>query len=174
MADNPQAGIHAGLALAASHFVEKMKTRLDGGNYPHGDSDRGTTSIQDATTIDTPKHEGGNAYVDIVISLSKAPFAWAFEKGSGLHSEEGAGKYPIRPVDKDWLAFFWPEAQNPDALNYLPDGRVIIGQVMHPGIAAKPYIRPTIVEEREEIKKILGREFKAQISRGGTVEIIEP
>jgi hypothetical protein len=35
--------------------------------------------------------------------------------------------------------------------------------VMHPGIAPRPYMRPSIQETKPQIKKILGDSFKAAI-----------
>ena len=166
-------GIYIGLTKVAGLFYQKMLDRLNAGNYPHGDQTRNppTTSIQDATSVGQVKQEGANAYIDVTISLKQAPYAGAYEWGSGLHSEKGnKSKYVISPKEKDALAFDWPDHDPPwgsrKFIGVLSDGRFLFRFVEHPGVASKPYIRPTLQENRAEFKKILAREFKASILRG--------
>ena len=46
--------------------------------------------------------------------------------------------------------------------------------VDHPGVAARPYIRPTITQINDEVKKLLAREFKVAVLREGKpVEVIK-
>jgi hypothetical protein len=72
---------------------------------------------------------------------TNAAQAFALEYGSGLHAEEGPKqKYPIEPDEKKMLAFDWPAA--PENIPRLPDGRVVLFRVMHPGIEAQPHFRP--------------------------------
>ena len=161
-------GIYIGLTKVAGLFYQKMLVKLNAGNYPHGDQTRNppTTSIQDATSVGQVQQEGANAYIDVTISLKQAPYAGAYEWGSGLRSEEGEkAKYIIEPREADALAFpkgRWPQYEPP------PDAPdiFIFPYVMHPGVAAKPYIKPTLQENRAEFKKILAKEFKASILRG--------
>ena len=161
-------GIYIGLTKVAGLFYQKMLDRLNAGNYPHGDQTRNppTTSIQDATSVGQVNQEGANAYIDVTISLKQAPYAGAYEWGSGLRSEKGGkAKYIIEPREGNVLAFpgeRWPQYEPP------PDAPdiFIFPYVMHPGVASKPYIKPTLQENRAEFKKILAREFKASILRG--------
>jgi hypothetical protein len=37
---------------------------------------------------------------------------------------------------------------------------------MHPTIVPRPYIRPTIIDTKEEVRKILAQDFKASILAG--------
>ena len=158
-ANNIPNGILAGLTKAANLFVQKMKQRLSSGNYPNGNSDRGTTSIQDAISIGTAQTNGDNSFIDVNISLAQAPFAAAFEWGSGLHTQRGAAaKYPIEAKNADKLHFWWEGGGKWFMGKKLPFG--------HPGIAPRPYIAPTLVENKAEIRKILGQELKAAIMLG--------
>lgn len=155
--NNISNGILAGLTKVANIFVQKMKQRLGSGNYPAGDSERGTTSIQDAISVGTAQQEGDNAFIDVEIDLKKAPFAAAFEWGSGLHAKLYAPTlYPIESKNK--LHFWWKER-----------GKWFIGKKLpfgHPGIAPLPYIAPSLIESKDEIHKILGKEIKAAIMLG--------
>lgn len=152
-------GILAGLTKVADLFVQKMKQRLSSGNYPSGNSERGTTSIQDAISIGTAQQAGDTSFIEVNISLAQAPFAAAFEWGSGLHAKRGnAALYPISARNAPQLHFWWEERGKWFMGEKLPFG--------HPGIVAKPYIEPTLTENREEFRKILRREFKAAVMLG--------
>lgn len=90
----------------------------------------------------------------------KAPDARAQEYGSGLHKDGRLGvkaKYPIRPKPgHKLLAFQWEIATaNPERFSFLPDGRVLLKQVMHPGIKkykGRGYVRPAVREWVKGIK----------------------
>jgi len=152
-------GILAGLTKAANLFVQKMKQRLSSGNYPQGSSERGTTSIQDAISIGTAQQAGDVSFIDVSISLAQAPFAAAFEWGSGLHAKRGgAALYPIAAKNADQLHFWWERGGKWFMGEKLPFG--------HPVIVARPYIAPTLTENKAEIRKILGQELKAAIMVG--------
>ena len=107
--------------------------------------------------IRTSAVEEGDGVIRITTTV-KAPDARAQEYGSGLHAQKGVkAKYPIRPKNKKFLAFNWEIATaNPEKFNFLPDGRVILNSVQHPGIKAvnegKGYIRPTYAEFRKKLK----------------------
>lgn len=87
--------------------------------------------------------------------------AHAQEYGSGLHTDGRKGvkaKYPIRPKPGNkYLAFNWEIANaNPQNFQFLPDGRVILPSVMHPGIEkyqGRGYINPAIKELRNRIRQ---------------------
>jgi hypothetical protein len=132
-----------------------MKNRLNTGNYPKGDSSRGTVSIQDAISIGTPYQRKGELGIDIIIDLVKAPFAAAYEWGSGINRMIGAReKYPITARKAPRLVFFW-EREN----------RLFVGhQVSHPGVEAKQYIAPTLVETRKEVLNIVGKSVKESVT----------
>jgi hypothetical protein len=94
-----------------------------------------------------------------ITTISTAIDAHAQEYGSGLQAQRGVkAKYPIMPKPGNkLLAFHWEIATaNPERFSFLPDGRVLLSSVMHPGIKAvnggKGYIRPTYAEFRKKIK----------------------
>jgi len=165
--NNPQTGLHVGLIKGAEFFVSKMEQKID--------SEKSLSSkIKEATSTGSPVVESNRGHIDITIDSSKdgpAPMAAAFEYGSGIHGEEGE-KYKIthKEVGKAlqiprgrWEKFNPPPDQDP----------LYFMGVMHPGVKAVPYIYPTIVDNKKEIAKIIGREFVASISLGGKVTIIE-
>lgn len=111
----------------------------------------------------------GQWIIRITADRRLAPDARAWEYGSGIHSQKGPKqKYPIRPKTKRFLAFHWEVADmNPEQFKFLPDGRVILPAVQHPGIEAANegagYIRPAIAELRKRGKQELTAEIKQAI-----------
>lgn len=94
----------------------------------------------------------------IVLTVTvKGPDAHAQEYGSGLHAPRNKTKYPIRPKKGKFLAFNWEVANaNPERFSFLPDGRVILPSVQHPGIEkyqGRGYIRPAVKELRTKINQ---------------------
>lgn len=160
----------AALGVVGKLFYDTMIGKLNGGKYPKGDAKRGFSSIQNATSVDAPIKEGDGASVTIRINLKQAPYAWAYEKGSGLHGLMGA-KYPILPRNFDTMQFplsDWPNFQ-PELTRVAPNkyGIFALTKVAHPGIEERPYIEPTINQINDEVKKILAQEFKTSFLRGG-------
>jgi len=84
----------------------------------------------------------------ILIELTLSEVAYAFEHGSKPH--------PILPRNKKALAFHWDKA-NPD-LPRLPDGRVLLHGVNHPGFQAKPFLEPAKRATAQERRKLLEEE----------------
>ena len=110
--------------------------------------------------------------------------------GNADIASANAGKYAIKPRNKKILAFFWDiNQENEDELLMgsssqghqdrmyaaehggeskihlfptLPDGRTIFGSVRHPGVEARPYIRPAVIEWRKDLDKTMP-EFKKSI-----------
>lgn len=98
-----------------------------------------------------------------------APDARAQEFGSGLRARRGSKKkYPIQPKTKRALAFSWEVASsNPENFTMLPDGRVLLMEVQHPGIQAanggKGYIAPAIKELKKRAKAELDKDMREVI-----------
>jgi len=173
--------LNAAIQKAADMVANQIRDNLKSGNYPSGnDADRGNyKSIQDTIVIGTPKESGNSVSITITLGGADAPYAAAYEFGSGEHGTLGAkGKYKIEPKDASALAF---ENWNP---NFIPWGsKKFIGMagnkflfrlVEHPGVEARPYIKPAVEAKKADIVKLLGQEFKASILVGQKkVEIIK-
>lgn len=81
-------------------------------------------------------------------------YAAAQELGSGEHAEGGGKPYPIRPVKKKALAFFWPDAPASVPVSE-KTGKVVLAEVTHPGVKPQPYLRPALEESADEVKGII-------------------
>lgn len=170
----------AALGTVGKLFYDTMKGKIDGGNYPPGsDNERGLKTIPDATTVQSPEKDGENYILRIEIDTSDsgAPYAAAYEWGSGEHKLEGGAEYPIEGHGKYmvWPEAHWPQWEPwPGKAGLNPwRGNFITKSIMHPGVEAKPYITPTVQQIKPEVKKILAREFKVGFLRGGTFTEIE-
>lgn len=113
----------------------------------------------------------------IIRVRARGPDARAREYGSGIWARRGPrGKILIRPRNKRALAFYWEKA-NPN-IPTLPDGRVLLGSVEHPGVDAandgQGYLHPAIRETNKLIRDRIRREaglaitldIRASILRG--------
>jgi hypothetical protein len=160
-------------------FYDTMVGKLISGNYPPGsDNVRGFSTIPDATRVESPAHENGRYVVKIIIDLLKAPFARAYEYGSGEHGPDKES-YEIVPKklggemvfsQEDWPR--WEYLEGEGAQPY--KGFFFLTHVNHPGVEAKPYIRPTIKQIDVDVKTLLAREFKVEFLKGGKpVEVIK-
>ena len=104
----------------------------------------------------------GSMRIDVSV---KAPEAFAYEFGSGIHRPENPGTYVISPKEKSMLAFFWDKVdKNSPVGNKFrgiskETGKALFTFVDHPGVAAKPYDRPAIEETKDEIREIIGQGF---------------
>ena len=156
-----QSGLYASLAKVGSFFAEKMKQKIKDVKAP--------SKIAEHVSVSSPVVGDRESYVDIVIDTKKnaAPMAGAFEWGSGIHGK-GGGKYIIKGNPLLAIpASRWPNKK-------FDDDPAILPFVNHPGVAARPYIEPTIKENKDEIRKILAQGFKASIlSEVQKVTIIE-
>lgn len=113
----------------------------------------------------TVKQRGGSKFT--VITTASGPDARAREFGSGLHATQGPRKkITIVPKKgKSFLAFPWNKAR--DYIPKLPDGRVLLKKVEHPGVKAanngKGYIAPAQVKANKVIRKRFRGEGAAAI-----------
>jgi len=155
--------ILAGLTRAAFIFAKEVRNNLRRGKYP----DEITKGIK----VDSAKASGDGASIEIVFD---APMARAFEIGSGEHGPERE-KYEIRPKSGKALAFEWdktPAGPGEKFIGSLPDGRLMFRFVDHPGIEARPYIEPALIDKNEEMKKAIGASFIAIIGRGQKKRVV--
>ena len=100
--------------------------------------------------------EEGDGVVRITAKVTGAD-ARAQEYGSGIHAQKGkVGKYPITPKAGKYLAFHWQV--HLENAKYLPDGRILLESVQHPGIhpvtkdGQEGYLRPSLKEFRLKLK----------------------
>ncbi len=154
------------LTVAADHFKDVMSREIDAVNAP--------SKIKKHISVGTAQQKGNQLSIDVVIDTSKdaAPMAPAYEWGSGEHATRGkTGEYPI-PKEQTGVKFpkeRWPQYEPPPSA---PDF-FFFTQIMHPGVAPRPYIAPAIQESRQKMKEILGKNFKASILIGvPKVEVI--
>ena len=159
-------GIINSLVRTANFFVMKMKEKVLQVNAPR--------NINEAVQIEPVEPIEEGAKINVVIPLEDAPAAGAYEWGSGLHATRGPRQtYPIDPVKGDALAFSWPKVDG-QPFPRLEDGRVVLPGVNHPGVEPRPYIKPTLQEQKAEMKKMIGQDFKAAILVGTKkVEVIK-
>ena len=164
--------IDAALTKSAKLFVETM--------FKNGRTSRLPRGLEQATSIDNPSHMGFLSRIRIRISLKDdengAPWAAAYEYGSGEHSEKAPKPYRIAPKQAPFLAFGWqPETipfNSPKFIGVKREpgeatkGVYFFKYIDHPGVEARPYIRPTINETKEEIRNILAKEAKAGLLAG--------
>lgn len=125
--------------------------------------------VQPAISSHVEEKNEGEFIIRITADRRIAPDARAQEFGSGLHAKRGLkAKYPILPKNGKMLAFHWEIADaNPERFSFLPDGRVILPSVQHPGIEAandgQGYIAPAMKELKKRAKAQLNLEVKNAI-----------
>ena len=148
--------LRKGLTAAASLLAEKAKAKADSKNVPEVSKNMKVGKVETK----------GTGALGITISIgmkeNEAPAAAAYEFGSGLHGKEGK-KYPIVPRKSGGFLVFpkerWPGyAPPPDAPNMF-----FFSKVMHPGVEARPYMKPAIEENKEEMKRLIGEFFTIDV-----------
>ncbi len=163
--------VRPSLVSIVGNFVRKMFENIDTKRVPR--------VVKQATTVgNVERISNDRQKIDVVINLRQAPMALAYEFGSGLHAERDVNKtYTIKPRERRALAFFWPgrTSNYPRGRKYIgpaPDGRLMFNYVDHPGIRARPYIRPALESTLEELDEHILRHLTAQIILGED-EVIE-
>ena len=118
-----------------------------------------TGRMKRSIKVSTVKSESETSRsIDVSISEADAPEALAYEFGSGIWGHEGK-KYPIRPVNSEFLAFNWPAASEAAAFSREgkelvipgPGGKVVLPGVMHPGVRPEPYMTPALDKNKAKI-----------------------
>jgi hypothetical protein len=103
--------------------------------------------IKSANEIGIPAPKITQTRVTVFMTLP--PKLTAFEYGSGLHSKKNPAKYPITPRNAKALSFA--------GTNEFKGQQIITQLVMHPGVAARPFLAPakrkTRKENLEDIRK---------------------
>lgn len=163
-----KSGLYVGLAKAGAHFADELRKRVSGGDYPH--------EIGEAISLGQVGQSGEDVFfIDVIIDLKIAPMAMAYEYGSGEHATRGeAKKYIIAPREAGALAFEWePEFIPWGSEKFIgissKTGKFLFRFVEHPGVERRPYVHPTLQDNKVIIKKMIGAEFEAKIRAGGKV-----
>jgi len=127
-----------------------------------------------------PWVEGLVFYCDVLVNKN-VPYARAHEMGSGLHAEDARfrGKYPIwagklnpgktRSLDPKWaLSFQWPAGPKPHPA-HTEEGEYAsyytFAKIMHPGVKARPYLRPALKQSQDEITQLVLSSIHAELSK---------
>lgn len=115
--------------------------------------------IKDSVFISRVEGRGSSRFISVGINTSPqtgAPFARAFDTGSGVHATKGRrGKYPIRPFNKPFLQFM---GTNDFA------GQVIrVKEVKHPGVRGTRYTEKAIKDVRPEIRQELAKDVRENL-----------
>ena len=113
--------------------------------------------LQAGISTSVEEKQSGNIRIKIT---ARGADAHAQEYGSGLRVDRRVGsphKYTIAPKNGGkYLAFNWEVANNnPERFSFLPDGRVILPSVQHPGIEkykGRGYLAPAVRDFRNKIK----------------------
>jgi hypothetical protein len=117
--------------------------------------------INQSTSVTTVTQSGNTYRVSVQVDMSKdrAPMAAMYEYG--------IGEYPIPKEGTAFMTFpkeRWPQYQPPPAA---PD-KFVFFKVTHPAVEAKPYIHPSVIANRPEVKRLLGRAFIESVIVRGT------
>lgn len=140
-----------------------------------------SNQLQKSVVLEKAKE--GRDVVSITVSVGKkgkdksgmplSGMARAYEYGSGIHSTRGsAGKYVITPRLKQAL-WFYMDNPNPNIPLYEKDGQigVTLPRVMHPGVAARPFLRPAVQEVRARATKELALSIKKNLIQELNVQV---
>ena len=124
-----------------------------------------------ATIRSTVERKGSKFIVRTRAGGANARDARAREFGSGLHARRGKkAKYPIRPRKAGGvLVFPWDKADA--SIPRTPDGRVILKEVMHPGIQADNGGIGYIAPAQKLAAKLLREKLKKEGAAGIKVDM---
>jgi len=128
--------------------------------------------------------------ITIVLSAELVPDAIAYEYGSGVHATRGPkGRYEIKARNVSVLKFQFPESMNIFPVKDIPLGKsgeyaiggavygkapflnygdergtVYLPLVMHPGVAPRPYMNPSIDKHLPEITNEIVKKVTATVT----------
>lgn len=128
--------------------------------------------IKDSVYITRVETRGASKFISVGINTSEgigAPFARAFDVGSGIHGKKKA-KYPIRPRGRTPLAF--------QGTNEFSGQLIRTNLVMHPGVEGVNYTQKAKDEVRGQIRDKIKKDasdkirlyLKTEFTKIGTVK----
>jgi len=113
--------------------------------------------IKDAVFISRVEGRGDSRFISVSINMSPktgAPFARAFDIGSGIHGKRPS-KYLIRPTNGKFLQF--------PGTNAFAGKIIRVKEVQHPGVAGVGYTKKAIDEVKPAIRKELAKDVKGNL-----------
>ena len=115
--------------------------------------------IKDSVFISRVEGRGDSRFISVGINMNPitgAPFARAFDIGSGIHAVKGKkGRYKIVPKNFPYLQF---RGTNDFA------GQIIrVKGVLHPGVRGTGYTKKAIDEVRPKIRETIAKEVKQNL-----------
>lgn len=116
--------------------------------------------IRDSATVSQVTSSGVSKSVTLSIAMRGAPYARAFDIGSGIHGKLGQ-TYTIRPKNKNALWFPYPASKiYPGAIRYTKNGQLGITtlEVTHPGVKGTNYTREALKQGKHEVAMELGKD----------------
>lgn len=149
--------IQAALIEVARKLMQKMASTASSNGMPS----RVAARINRSTSATSVTQSGNTYRVSVQVDMSKdaAPMAAMYEYG--------IGEYPIPKSGTTFMTFpkeKWPQYEPPPPA---PD-KFIFFQVTHPAVEAKPYIHPSVIANREDVKRLLGKAFIESVIVRGT------
>ena len=143
---------------------------------------RWSSAIPHSISLLETKRVNNELVAIIVVDLSEAPMARAFEFGSGVHVNNNPEqtyrieaktkllKFPFSLTYMPSSKFVGMKGKNIGQLNRIlrreghANGTTYWNYVDHPGVKARPYIRPAIEKNRDKITSGLLHGFMSDIS----------
>jgi len=161
-------GIHAAAKIVAQRAQEIASEK----------GVRKTGRLIRAINAGEPWAEGLIFYCDVIVN--NVEYARAHEFGSGLHSEDASkrAKYPIwagklnpgqtKSLNPKWaLSFQWPTGPKPHPA-HSEEGtfasHYTFGKIMHPGVRARPYLRPALAQSKDLAIQLVMSNIHAELS----------
>lgn len=149
--------IQAALIEVARKLMQKMASTASSNGMPL----RVAARINRSTSASSVTQSGNMYKVSVKIDMSKdaAPMAAMYEYGIGAYL-----------IPKDGTTFMafpkerWPQYKPPPEA---PDTFVFF-KVTHPAVEAKPYIAPSVIANRVDVKQLLGKAFVESVIVRGT------
>ena len=121
--------------------------------------------LRKAVKLHTAKDSHGEVSIQVTVGEGNKDLggmAKAFEYGSGLHRPGGGSRYIILPKHKRALWFYLNNPYPNVTLYEKPSGEIGITtqKVLHPGVAARPFVAPAVTEAYKNAAPKLALEIR--------------
>lgn len=108
-----------------------------------------------AIKLSTVREANKTVTVNIILDTDIAPEAPAYEWGSGLHDTKGSQHY----IDIDAINYPYMTFMGTNGVK----GLVKVPHVNHPGVKAKPFIKPAVDKHRAALKQAVREEVNKNL-----------